>query len=83
MAVPGQDERDWAFAEVFDLPIIRTVQAPADFEGAFTGEGPAVNSDWLNGMSVVDAKASMISWLEEKGHGRGATTFRLRDWLFS
>ncbi|MET8146717.1 leucine--tRNA ligase [Actinoplanes sp. NPDC005259] len=83
MAVPGQDERDWAFAEVFDLPIIRTVQAPPDFEGAYTGEGPAVNSDWLNGMGVVDAKASMISWLEEKGHGRGATTFRLRDWLFS
>ncbi|MEU7902384.1 leucine--tRNA ligase [Actinoplanes sp. NPDC049118] len=83
MAVPGQDERDWAFAEVFDLPIIRTVQAPADFEGAYTGDGPAVNSDFLNGMGVVDAKASMISWLEEKGHGRGATTFRLRDWLFS
>jgi leucyl-tRNA synthetase len=83
MAVPGQDERDWAFAEKFDLPIIRTVEAPADFEGAFTGDGPAVNSDWLNGMGVVDAKASMISWLEEKGHGRGATTYRLRDWLFS
>ncbi|MEU4217596.1 leucine--tRNA ligase [Actinoplanes sp. NPDC026623] len=83
MAVPGQDERDWTFAEVFDLPIIRTVEAPADFEGAFTGEGPAINSDWLNGMDVVDAKASMISWLEQKGHGRGATTYRLRDWLFS
>jgi len=83
MAVPGQDERDWAFAEVFDLPIIRTVEAPAGFEGAYTGDGPAVNSDWLNGMEVVDAKASMTSWLEEKGHGRGATTYRLRDWLFS
>jgi leucyl-tRNA synthetase len=83
MAVPGQDERDWAFAEVFDLPIIRTVQAPEGFEGAFTGDGPAINSDWLNGLGVADAKASMISWLEEHGHGRGATTFRLRDWLFS
>ncbi|MEV8507695.1 leucine--tRNA ligase [Actinoplanes sp. NPDC051475] len=83
MAVPGQDERDWAFAEVFELPIIRTVEAPEDFDGAFTGEGPAINSDWLNGMGVADAKASMISWLEEKGKGRGATTFRLRDWLFS
>jgi leucyl-tRNA synthetase len=83
MAVPGQDERDWAFADVFELPVIRTVQAPEDFEGAFTGDGPAINSDWLNGMGVADAKASMISWLEEKGHGTGATNFRLRDWLFS
>ncbi|MEV7627455.1 leucine--tRNA ligase [Actinoplanes sp. NPDC089786] len=83
MAVPGQDERDWAFAEVFELPIIRTVAAPADFEGAFTGDGPAINSDWLDGMNVVDAKAAMISWLEERGKGKGATTYRLRDWLFS
>jgi leucyl-tRNA synthetase len=89
MAVPGQDERDWAFAEVFDLPIIRTVQAPEGFDGAFTGEGPAINSSQgegvlsLNGLGVSDAKAAMISWLEEHGHGRGATTFRLRDWLFS
>ncbi|MGA5300715.1 leucine--tRNA ligase [Nucisporomicrobium flavum] len=83
MAVPGQDERDWAFAEVFDLPIIRTVEAPEGFDGAFTGDGPAINSDWLNGKGVAEAKAAMIAWLEEKGHGRGATTFRLRDWLFS
>ncbi len=83
MAVPGQDARDWAFAEVFDLPIIRTVQAPDGFEGAFTGDGAAINSDWLDGRDVADAKAAMIAWLEEHGHGRGATTFRLRDWLFS
>jgi leucyl-tRNA synthetase len=83
MAVPGQDERDWAFAEVFDLPIIRTVEAPEGFAGAFTGDGPAINSEWLNGLAVADAKASTISWLEENGHGRGATNFRLRDWLFS
>ncbi|GIE96874.1 leucine--tRNA ligase [Paractinoplanes rishiriensis] len=83
MAVPGQDERDWQFAEVFELPIIRTVQAPDDYEGAYVGEGPAINSDWLNGMGVADAKAAMITWLEQHGHGRGATTYRLRDWLFS
>nr|WP_221376126.1 leucine--tRNA ligase [Actinoplanes polyasparticus] len=83
MAVPGQDERDWAFAEVFELPIIRTVQAPEDFEGAYTGDGVAINSDWLDGKGVVEAKADMITWLEQHGHGRGATTFRLRDWLFS
>jgi leucyl-tRNA synthetase len=84
MAVPAQDERDWAFAEAFDLPIIRTVRPPSDdFEGAFTGDGPAINSDWLTGMGVAEAKAAMIAWLEQHGHGTGATTFRLRDWLFS
>jgi leucyl-tRNA synthetase len=83
MAVPGQDERDWEFAEKFDLPIIRTVRAPEDFEGAYTGEGPAINSGWLDGKHVVEAKSAMIEWLEQHGHGRGATNFRLRDWLFS
>jgi leucyl-tRNA synthetase len=83
MAVPGQDERDWAFAEVFDLPIVRTVEAPEGFEGAYTGDGPAINSDWLNGLHVAEAKAAMIARLEADGAGRGATTWRLRDWLFS
>jgi leucyl-tRNA synthetase len=83
MAVPGQDERDWDFAEKFELPIVRTVMAPEGFEGAFTGDGPAINSDWLDGKGVVEAKADMIAWLEQHGHGRGATTYRLRDWLFS
>ncbi|GAA3451153.1 leucine--tRNA ligase [Dactylosporangium matsuzakiense] len=86
MAVPGQDERDWEFAEVFELPIIRTVQPSADFpeDGkAYTGDGPAINSSFLNGLGVAEAKAAIIDWLEEKGHGVGAITYRLRDWLFS
>jgi leucyl-tRNA synthetase len=84
MAVPGQDERDWEFAEVFDLPIIRTVQPAEGFDGkAYTGEGPAINSDFLNGLNIVDAKAKIIEWLEANGHGVGAVTYRLRDWLFS
>ncbi|GAA2466709.1 leucine--tRNA ligase [Winogradskya humida] len=83
MAVPGHDERDWDFAQTFDLPIIRTIETPADHEGVFTGEGAAINSEFLNGLGVADAKATMISWLEEQGHGKGATTYRLRDWLFS
>jgi leucyl-tRNA synthetase len=90
MAVPAQDERDWAFAEVFDLPIVRTVQPSEGFDGkAYTGEGPAINSAApdrgldLNGLAVADAKARIIEWLEANGQGRGAVTYRLRDWLFS
>jgi leucyl-tRNA synthetase len=84
MAVPGQDERDWEFAETFDLPIVRTVAPPDDFGGkAYLGEGPAINSGFLNGKEIADAKAAIIAWLEEFRHGRGAVTYRLRDWLFS
>jgi leucyl-tRNA synthetase len=88
MAVPGQDERDWEFAEVFDLPIIRTVAPPDGWAGkAFVGDGPAINSSIeglsLEGMDVRTAKATMIEWLEAEGKGRGAVTYRLRDWLFS
>ncbi|AEB46447.1 MULTISPECIES: leucine--tRNA ligase [Micromonospora] len=90
MAVPAQDERDWDFAEVFELPIVRTVAPPEGFDGkAYTGDGPAINSAApdrgldLNGLGVADAKARIIAWLEETGNGQGATTYRLRDWLFS
>jgi len=84
MAVPGQDERDWEFAEVYDLPIVRTVQPPDDFEGkAYLGDGPAINSDFLDGLEIVDAKAKMTTWLEEHDAGKGRTEYRLRDWLFS
>ncbi|NIL59828.1 leucine--tRNA ligase [Salinispora arenicola] len=90
MAVPGQDERDWAFAEVFDLPIVRTVRPAEGFDGkAYTGEGPAINSTDperglnLDGLGVAEAKARTIAWLEASGHGSGAVTYRLRDWLFS
>ena len=88
MAVPGQDERDWAFAEVFGLPIVRTVQPPEGWEGkAFTGDGPAMNSAndeiSLDGLDVEQAKHAIIGWLETKGAGTGTVTTKLRDWLFS
>ncbi len=84
MAVPGQDERDWEFAEKFDLPIIRTVQPPDDFDGkAFLGDGPAINSDFLNGLNVEDAKNKINDWLVEKGIGVRKVNYRLRDWLIS
>ena len=88
MAVPGQDERDWEFATRFELPIIRTVAPPADWDGeAYTGEGPAINSAndeiSLDGLGVTEAKAAIIGWLESKDLGEGTITYRLRDWLFS
>jgi leucyl-tRNA synthetase len=89
MAVPGQDERDWAYALAYDLPIIRTVQpAPGHPEDeAYVGEGPAINSAnddvSLDGLGVADAKARIIEYLESRGTGHGTVNYRLRDWLFS
>ncbi len=84
MAVPGQDERDWEFAEVFGLPIVRTVQPPEGWEGkAYLGEGPAINSGFLNGLGIVEAKRKIIDWLEERRQGQRKVNYKLRDWLFS
>lgn len=84
MAVPGQDERDWAFAAKYDLPILRTVQPPPDFTGlAYTGDGPAIHSDFLNGLYVNEAKVRIVSWLEENKVGQRKVNYKLRDWLFS
>ena len=84
MAVPAQDERDWDFAQAFELPIVRTVAPPEGFDGrAYTGDGPAINSSFLDGLAVGEAKQRMIAWLEEHGAGRGTVTYKLRDWLFS
>ncbi len=93
MAVPAHDERDYAFATTYDLDIIQTIGPADDPHGvdlsaeAYTGDGVVVNSAQgdldINGMSKDEAKATMIGWLEAKGAGRGAVTYRLRDWLFS
>lgn len=84
MAVPGQDERDWAFAAKYDLPIRRTVQPPAGFTGlAYTGDGVAINSEFLNGLHIGEAKARITGWLEEHNVGRRKVNYKLRDWLFS
>ena len=93
MAVPAHDERDYAFATKYDLDIIQTIGPADDPHGvdlsaqAYTGDGVVVNSAQgdldINGMSKDEAKATMIGWLEAKGAGRGAVTYRLRDWLFS
>jgi leucyl-tRNA synthetase len=84
MAVPGQDERDWEFAERFELPIVRTVQPPAGFDGKwFLGDGPAIASPRWNGKHVAEAKKTAIEWLAASRHGRPKVTYKLRDWLFS
>ena len=84
MAVPGQDQRDWDFAVTHGCDIIRTVQPPEDFGGeAYVGEGPSINSSFMDGMGVAEAKSAAIKWLEENGHGAGKVNYRLRDWLLS
>ncbi len=85
MAVPGQDQRDWDFAKAYDLPIIRTVQPPADFgdDAPYLGDGPAINSAWLDGLDVAAAKEAAAAWLEKNGLGRRTVNYRLRDWLLS
>src|SRR5581483_2054396 len=84
MAVPGEDQRDWDFARVHGLDVIRTVQPPDGWEGeAYTGDGPAINSQWLDGLGVAEAKASAIDWLEREGLGVRKINYRLRDWLVS
>lgn len=89
MAVPGQDTRDWEYAERFGLPIVRTVQPSEGHpeDQPFLGEGPAINSAndsvSLDGLGVAKAKSRMIAWLEQAGLGEGTVTYRIRDWLFS
>ena len=88
MAVPGQDQRDWDFAEAFGLPIVRTVAPEDGFDGeAYTGAGPAINSAndevSLNGLDVPEAKRTIIDWLAARGAGEPVVQYKLRDWLFS
>ncbi len=86
MAVPAHDTRDWEFAKKFDLPIIEVVAGGEDVQkAAFTdcATGVLVNSDFLNGLSVEDAKKKIQEWLTEKGIGSVKTNYKLRDWVFS
>lgn len=83
MAVPGHDERDWEFAKKFELPIIEVLSGGDVNASAFTGDGELVNSGFLNGMRMEEAKSTIIAWLEERGKGSGTINYKLRDWLFS
>jgi leucyl-tRNA synthetase len=84
MAVPAEDERDFAFAKVHGLPIVRTVEPPEGHgEGPYSGEGPHINSDFMNGMSTAAAKEAATAFLMSHAGGVHKVNYRLRDWLVS
>ncbi len=84
MAVPGEDQRDWDFATRHGLPIIETVKRPDGFTGeAYTGEGVKINSGFLDGLTLGEAKRAAIDWLVGKGLGEAKVNYRLRDWGIS
>ena len=85
MAVPAHDERDFAFAEKFDLPIVQVIDKPehsAD-AGCYSGEGELINSGQFNGTRSEDAREQIVAWLEKQNSGRSKTTYKMRDWLIS
>ena len=87
MAVPAEDERDWAFAQLHGLPIVRTVAPPEGWDdsggGAYSGEGTKINSGFLDGFGIAEAKVRAIEFLEAAGLGERKVNYRLRDWLIS
>ena len=84
MAVPAHDERDYAFAKKFGIDIIEVIQGGNIEEAAYTGDGPMVNSDFLNAYdNKADSIAAMIDWLQEKGIGEGGVQFKMKDWAFN
>ncbi len=84
MAVPAEDERDFAFAEIHGLPVVRTIAPPEGFTGgAYSGEGVHINSGFLDGLDVAEAKERATTYLEEHAQGLRKVNYRLRDWLVS
>ena len=86
MAVPAHDERDFEFAEKFDLPVIEVVEKPensADADRCYHGEGELVNSGRFNGLRSEDAREQVVAWLEQVGVGHKKVTYKMRDWLIS
>lgn len=85
MAVPAHDERDYAFAEKYSLPIVQVIEKPEtdDEPGIYTGEGELVNSGVFDGQQSSEAREEIVAWLEQEGTGRGKVTYKMRDWLIS
>jgi leucyl-tRNA synthetase len=83
MAVPGHDQRDWEFATEFGLPILEVIAGGDISESAYTGDGALVNSQYLDGLTVADAKKAITARLESDGRGSARVEYKLRDWLFA
>jgi leucyl-tRNA synthetase len=84
MAVPAEDARDFEFAQIHNLPVVRTVALPAGVpDGPYSGDGPHINSGFLDGLDITAAKRGAIDWLEREGIGERSVQYRLRDWLIS
>lgn len=83
MAVPAHDERDFEFAQKFDLPIIEVIQKPNHDEQIYHGEGELTNSGQFDGIRSEDAREQIVAWLEQEGCGTAQTTYKMRDWLVS
>ncbi len=83
MAVPAHDERDFEFAQKFNLPIKQVIEGGDIDGGVYTGDGPLINSDFLNGKKVKEAKQEMIAYAESNAWGKGTTNYKLKDWVFS
>ena len=85
MAVPGEDQRDWDFAKNHGLPIVATVERPPDWDEtqAYTGDGVKINSGFLDGLTVAEAKKKAVDWLVSQGRGQAKINYRLRDWGIS
>ncbi|MFZ5364771.1 MAG: leucine--tRNA ligase [Patescibacteria group bacterium] len=83
MAVPAHDDRDWAFAAKYKLSVVEVITGGNAEAAAYSGDGQLVNSGFLNGLNVAEAQTKIISWIEEKGFGKSAVNYKLRDWVFS
>lgn len=83
MAVPAHDQRDYDFAKAFNIEIKEVIKGGDISKEAYEGDGPLVNSGFLNGLHVKESKAKMIEWIEERGLGKGTVNYKLRDWLFA
>ena len=83
MAVPGHDERDYAFAQKFELPVIDVIAGDTNDDMIMVFEGTMQNSGQFDGMPTSDAREEIVAWLEQQGVGRAKTTYKMRDWLIS
>ncbi|MBC7869173.1 leucine--tRNA ligase, partial [Candidatus Saccharibacteria bacterium] len=84
MAVPAHDERDLAFAEKFNLPVVEVIEKPETYDGEskiYSGEGILINSGSFDGTATSEAREEIVAWLEQQGTGRTKTTYKMRDWL--